>query len=97
MHLLTALVLRKPGPLFKFAVIGAQGTCRYLCNKQVMCYNNRMLCHNVLDNIHIESTILSSFCWLFRRRSSKDLHTLYRGIYSHLVSVTVIWCSLHSV
>ena len=26
MHLLTALVLRKPGPLFKFAVIGAQGT-----------------------------------------------------------------------
>ena len=25
MHLLTALVLRKPGPLFKFAVVGAQG------------------------------------------------------------------------
>ena len=25
MHLLTALVLRKPGPLFKFAVVGTQG------------------------------------------------------------------------
>ena len=25
MHLLTALVLRKPGPIFKFAVVGAQG------------------------------------------------------------------------
>ena len=25
MHLLTALELRRPGPLFKFAVIGTQG------------------------------------------------------------------------
>ena len=29
MHLLTALVLRKPGFLFRLAVIGAQGIANY--------------------------------------------------------------------
>ena len=31
MHLLTALELRKPGPLFKLVVIGTQGACVRAC------------------------------------------------------------------
>ncbi len=39
----------------------------------------RGICQHVFHFIPVESSILSSFCWLPGRRSCQDVHTLFRG------------------
>ena len=51
MHLLTALVLRKPGPIFKFLVITAQGDYASHDGHMIMSCS-RSVCDIILDCIY---------------------------------------------
>ena len=64
MHLLTALVLRKPGPIFKFAVVGAQGelvmVASFLGSSHVYCLFSREHVGGAWERGYCDGT--SEFC-----------------------------------